>query len=196
MAGLEETASEESTRLLRRRFGYRLVRLATQWRREIDHDLRQFDLTDAMWRPLYYTRLLPAPVRQTDLARTMMVEAQSLVRLLDSLERRGLIERAVDPDDRRSKLISLTEAGSAMGETVLGVADAVAARILGGVSDAALTGCQQVFDRLWEGGASDGVPDRTPDGCMPEDRTPEDRTSGGRKAGGLTAKRAKTEVSR
>ncbi|MFT8717777.1 MarR family winged helix-turn-helix transcriptional regulator [Acetobacter sp.] len=141
----------ETTLLLRRRFGYRLSRLATQWRREIDHDLRPFDLTDATWRPLYYLRILPTPVRQTDLARAMLVEAQSLVRLLDALEKKGLIERDVDPEDRRSKLVTLTPNGSVMSETVLGVADEVAARILDGVSDEALKGCQAVFDQVWSG---------------------------------------------
>lgn len=151
----KDNVADQSTRLLRRRFSYRLVRLATQWRREIDLDLRQFGLTDATWRPLYYLRVLPAPVRQTDLARAMLVEAQSLVRLLDVLERRGLIHRDTDPDDRRSKLVSLTDAGVAMGETVLGVADGVAARFLEGVSDDALKECEAVFDQVWSGRGHD-----------------------------------------
>ncbi|AQS85628.1 MAG: MarR family transcriptional regulator [Acetobacter aceti] len=150
--------TDETTRLLRRRFSYRLVRLATQWRREIDLDLRQFDLTDATWRPLYYLRILPAPVHQTDLARAMLVEAQSLVRLLDVLERQGLIHRDTDPDDRRSKLVSLTDAGVAMGETVLGVADDVAVRFLDGVSDEALKECEAVFDQVWSGRGHDRAP--------------------------------------
>lgn len=151
----KNSGADQSRRLLRRRFSYRLVRLATQWRREIDLDLRQFGLTDATWRPLYYLRVLPAPVRQTDLARAMLVEAQSLVRLLDVLERRGLIHRDTDPDDRRSKLVTLTDAGVAMGETVLGVADGVAARFLEGVSDDALKECEAVFDQVWSGRGHD-----------------------------------------
>ncbi|MCH4091586.1 MarR family winged helix-turn-helix transcriptional regulator [Acetobacter sp.] len=147
--------ASQSTKLLRRRFSYRLVRLATQWRREIDLDLRQFGLTDATWRPLYYLRVLPGPVRQTDLARAMLVEAQSLVRLLDVLERRGLIHRDTDPDDRRSKFVTLTDAGVAMGETVLGVADDVALRFLEGVSDDALKECEAVFDQVWSGRGHD-----------------------------------------
>ena len=161
----KDSVDAQSTRLLRRRFSYRLVRLATQWRREIDLDLRQFGLTDATWRPLYYLRVLPAPVRQTDLARAMLVEAQSLVRLLDVLERRGLIHRDTDPDDRRSKLVSLTDAGVAMGETVLGVADDVAARFLDGVSDEALKECEAVFDQVWSGRGHDRVSAGEAEGC-------------------------------
>ncbi|MBV1837428.1 MarR family transcriptional regulator [Acetobacter estunensis] len=134
--------------LLRRRFGHRLARLATHWRREIDHDLRRFNLTDATWRPLYYLGTLEPPVRQTDLARALSVEAQSLVRVLDVLEQRGLVTREVDPDDRRSKLVVLTQEGAAMGKAVLAVADDVAARVLSDVSERELVLCLDVFERV------------------------------------------------
>lgn len=136
--------------VLRRRFGHRLARLATHWRREIDHDLRPFNLTDATWRPLYYLRSLPSPVHQTDLARAMSVEAPSLVRLLDVLERQDLIARDVDPEDRRSKLITLTEVGAELAERVLKAADDVGARLLAAVPDTALRGCLSVFEEVWD----------------------------------------------
>ncbi|NHN84416.1 MarR family transcriptional regulator [Acetobacter musti] len=135
--------------LLRRRFGHRLARLATLWRRDIDHDLRRFNLTDATWRPLYYLRSLPQPVRQTDLARALSVEGPSLVRVLDVLEKQGLVSRDVDPDDRRSKLITLTSSGAAMANHVLQAADKVGSRLLEGVSDGTLRECLGVFDQVW-----------------------------------------------
>ncbi len=46
-----------------------------------------------------------------DLARHSFVRAQSSADLISALERRGLIERAVDPANRRRLLISLTEEG-------------------------------------------------------------------------------------
>ncbi|KFL89442.1 Transcriptional regulator, MarR family [Acetobacter malorum] len=91
----------------RRSFGHRLARLAAIWRREIDADLRRFSLTDATWRPIYYLNFSEQPVRQTDLARSLSLEAPSLVRLLDVLEKRGFIVREIDEEDRRSKLVSI-----------------------------------------------------------------------------------------
>lgn len=137
--------------LLRRKFGHRLARLATLWRREIDHDLRQFNLTDATWRPLYYLRSLPPPVRQTDLARALSVEAPSLVRVLDVLEKQNFVSRDVDPEDRRSKLIGLTEAGAKVANQVLHTADSVGERLLAGVSESALNECLSVFDQVRSG---------------------------------------------
>lgn len=74
-------------------FGRRLARLGAAWRRQVDHDLREYGLTEATWRPV-----LPwpatAPVRQTDLVRVLEIEAPSVARLLDVLERRDLVFRS------------------------------------------------------------------------------------------------------
>ncbi|TMR97217.1 MarR family transcriptional regulator [Nonomuraea basaltis] len=45
------------------------------------------------------------------LARNSFVTAQSMADMITSLERRGLITRRRDPDNRRALLISLTDAG-------------------------------------------------------------------------------------
>lgn len=47
---------------------------------------------------------------QTELARRVKVEQPTMAQLLARMERDGLIRRAPDPTDRRSSLISLTEA--------------------------------------------------------------------------------------
>jgi len=49
----------------------------------------------------------------SDLARASFVRAQSTADLVAALTRRGLIERSVDPTNRRRLLISLTDAGRA-----------------------------------------------------------------------------------
>jgi len=46
--------------------------------------------------------------RQVDLAEAMELKPISVVRLLDKLEKQGLIERRDDPDDRRAKRLYLT----------------------------------------------------------------------------------------
>ncbi|MFT3762478.1 MAG: MarR family transcriptional regulator [Pseudoxanthomonas sp.] len=50
----------------------------------------------------------------TDLARAAEVNPGAMTRLLDKLERRGLIVRANDPADRRALHIHLTDAGYAI----------------------------------------------------------------------------------
>jgi DNA-binding MarR family transcriptional regulator len=48
---------------------------------------------------------------QTDVAELLGIERARLVRLLDRLERRGLLQRLVSPLDRRSHALKLTPAG-------------------------------------------------------------------------------------
>ncbi|MBS0966142.1 MarR family winged helix-turn-helix transcriptional regulator [Acetobacter okinawensis] len=132
----------------RRSFGYRLARLASMWRREIDADLRAFGLTDATWRPIYYLHLSSSSMRQTDLARSLSLEAPSLVRLLDVLEKRGYVVRETDEEDRRSKLVSITSQGRHVADLVCRVADQVTARLMAGVSDPELEECCGVLDRV------------------------------------------------
>jgi len=77
---------------------------------------------DAVLKPagvtaLQYTALSVLERRPTmsasDLARASFVRAQSTADLVAALTRRGLIERSVDPSNRRRLLISLTEEGHA-----------------------------------------------------------------------------------
>ncbi len=49
---------------------------------------------------------------QSELARIARVEQSSMAQLLNRMERDGLIERIPDPNDKRSRLISLTPAAS------------------------------------------------------------------------------------
>ncbi|ACI51567.1 transcriptional regulator, MarR family [Gluconacetobacter diazotrophicus PA1 5] len=140
---------DDSERSVRERsFGRRLAHLGAAWRRQIDHDLRDFGLTEATWRPILYLGQLPAPVRQTALARVLDIEAPSLARLLDVLERQGLIVRIRDEEDRRSNLVRLTRQGHAIEQQVRQAADSVSARLLATVTDDELQTCYAVFDRI------------------------------------------------
>jgi DNA-binding MarR family transcriptional regulator len=60
--------------------------------------------------------LWPGPdgQRPSDLAARMKVTKQALNYLLGDLERLGYIERRLDPDDRRSRRIALTDRGRAL----------------------------------------------------------------------------------
>src|SRR5262245_16888548 len=51
----------------------------------------------------------PQGARPTDVAAQLGISKQALNHLLRELERHGYLERAPDPDDRRSKRIVLTE---------------------------------------------------------------------------------------
>jgi DNA-binding MarR family transcriptional regulator len=50
-------------------------------------------------------------LRPVDLARAVLLTRSGVTRLVQGLERAGLVERVPSPDDRRGLLVHLTEAG-------------------------------------------------------------------------------------
>jgi len=74
----------------------------------------------------YHYRLLAAldewgPASQADLGRSTGIDRSDVAAALQELADRGLIERAVDPDDRRRNIVSITRSGTRQ----LGVLDQV-----------------------------------------------------------------------
>jgi MarR family transcriptional regulator for hemolysin len=110
--------------------------------------LRAIGLTEATWRPLVYLRRLGDGVRQKELATALSIEGPSLVRLLDSLERRGLIERREDENDRRARGIHLTRSGRELAVRAAKVGNAIQARLLAGVPASDLETCERVLAML------------------------------------------------
>ena len=90
---------------------FHLARLTRRWRQVLDAEVQSAGLTDATWRPLLHLHLLGDGIRQKDLAASVGIEGPSVVRLLDMLIAKGLIERSEDAADRRAKLLRLTPEG-------------------------------------------------------------------------------------
>jgi len=70
---------------------------------------------------------------QRNLAEQIGVEGPTLVRLLDALEQRGLIERVDSDDDRRVKNIHLAESAKPLIEEITRISDAFREELLEGV---------------------------------------------------------------
>lgn len=92
-------------------FGFQLVMLARRWRRLLDRELAHSGLTDATWGPLFHLERGGDNISQTELADRIGLDTSSLVRLIDLLEQRGLLERRTDPADRRARRLLLTPRG-------------------------------------------------------------------------------------
>src|SRR3990170_3275929 len=60
------------------------------------------DEVDAATIPLLHVLTCTGPIRLTDLAQRMQLDASTVSRHARQLEERGLLERADDPDDRRA----------------------------------------------------------------------------------------------
>ena len=62
----------------------------------------------------------PYLLSPTQLYEAMMISSGGMTNRLDRLERAGLVERRPDPNDRRGKLIALTDAGKRVIDDTIG----------------------------------------------------------------------------
>lgn len=97
----------------RRQFGMEFAILARRWRGFLDDAITNAGLTEAAWAPLMHLQRLGDGVQQKVLAARIGIDTSTLVRLIDILESRNLVERLIDPADRRGRLIHLTDEGRA-----------------------------------------------------------------------------------
>jgi DNA-binding MarR family transcriptional regulator len=69
------------------------------------------DEVDAATIPVLHVLTCTGPIRLTELAQRMQLDASTVSRHARQLEERGLIERADDPDDRRASRVHVTALG-------------------------------------------------------------------------------------
>jgi MarR family transcriptional regulator for hemolysin len=124
-----------------------LALAARQWRRGVDHGLQPFGLTEATWLPLIRVARSLKPMRQRELAESLSIDSSAVVRLLDSLEGEGLVERREEAD-RRAKVIVLTAAGRAIVDRVEASARRVQEDVLAGLKDTDLEAAVRVLRQI------------------------------------------------
>ena len=86
-------------------------------RKLADRRLATIGLTRAQWQALGNLRRM-GPLTQAALAEIMEVETATIARLIDRLEAAGWIERSPDANDRRVKLVSMTDKAAAIMDEV------------------------------------------------------------------------------
>jgi DNA-binding MarR family transcriptional regulator len=107
-----------------------------------NHDVSsaQWSALRALWREDGYS--------QVELARRMRVEKASLTFVLDALERRGLVQRVRNVEDRRKFDVHLTPAGRHLEAALLPYAGEVNYRATVGIDPDELETFQRVIKRI------------------------------------------------
>ena len=118
---------------------YHLGLLTRRWRQVLDSEFQSVELTDATWRPLLHLDILGEGVRQKDLAGSIGIEGPTLVRLLDTLTAKGLIQRSEDVTDRRAKKLRLTPAGHLIVARIREIVTSLENELLRSFSDSEIT---------------------------------------------------------
>lgn len=128
----------------------RVQDLAKMLRRNEDHALESLDLKMWEYDVLSALRRQGRPFRlpATELARESLLSSGAMTNRIDRLEKRGLVERQRDPEDRRGVLILLTGKGrklvDAAIEARLGVADEQLANLSRQERQAISTGLRKI----------------------------------------------------
>lgn len=133
---------------------FRLALLTRRWRQILDAKFQDAGLTDATWRPLLHLHLLGDGIRQKDLAASVGIKGPSLVRLLDTLIAKGLIDRAEDVADRRAKLLCLTAKGRLVVDRIRETMQSLENELLSPLNDREVVQVAAFIERL-ESNAND-----------------------------------------
>ena len=114
--------------------GYLTNLLARLFFRALDRRVQPLGLAHGQF-PALLTLWNSPGLTQGELARRISIEQPTMANTLNRMERDGLIERRLDPDDRRRSLIFPAKAALAMRDEVLAQAIAVNAIAQDGMTD-------------------------------------------------------------
>lgn len=112
----------------------------------VDDRARDMGLTLSRARLLMELAKADGPT-QSDLAGLLDIEQPTLVRLLDGLERNGMIERRTVEGDRRARRVFLTETARAQAQDILDFLAELRAGILQGITPEELEAALDVLRR-------------------------------------------------
>lgn len=131
-------------------FPFAVARVTRRWRKMLDERLKDLGVTQARWSTMVYLEKGGEGLTQRELAGLMAIENPTLVRLLDSLEQQGLIERRPCPNDRRARRLYLTRDGRAFMDVLSERAEKLRDEMLEGISDKEIECTVKVFNRILE----------------------------------------------
>lgn len=101
-------------------------------RTRFDQKARAYGMTRAQW--IILARLERQPgISQNEMAAICEVEPITVGRLVDRLERHGLVERRSDPNDRRIRRLHLLPAAAPILEAIATERDAMSQRLTSGL---------------------------------------------------------------
>ncbi|PQA89500.1 MarR family winged helix-turn-helix transcriptional regulator [Hyphococcus luteus] len=128
-----------------------LVLAARSWMSRIDNILREeTGETRARWQALFALGFAEQPATMSALSKRLRVQWPTLVRVMDGMEKDGLIRREDNPSDGRSKLVYVTAKGRRVMAKIQPILDRERAQVLSRLSDKELESCADMLERIFE----------------------------------------------
>jgi len=122
--------SADARDLLNFRTTRALVVAARRWRKLANDRIKAIGQNMARWETLYLIAAHEEPLSQGELALVIGVEGPTMVSMLNSLARDGLIERHQSSVDRRVTLNRITETGWQATRDIMGITNALRGDVL------------------------------------------------------------------
>ncbi|MCD2424751.1 MarR family winged helix-turn-helix transcriptional regulator [Niabella pedocola] len=119
--------------------------------RRLQKKFNQADLslTIEQWSVLYHLWKEDG-ISQQDLCKATFRDKPSMTRLVDNLEKAGMVKRIPSRSDRRKNLIYLTERAKEIQDTCYGFAEETVEEALSGVSQDKIEVCKEVLKVVYE----------------------------------------------
>jgi MarR family transcriptional regulator, transcriptional regulator for hemolysin len=125
-----------------------VTQFARRWRTRLNEHLVAIGQTQARWESLFWIEIAAGQVTQKELARRVGIEGPTFARMLDRLEKEGLVERRASPWDRRTKTIALKKGAAPRLKELNDVIDKVRAQMLQDIDAADLVTCISILQRI------------------------------------------------
>lgn len=132
---------------LNEQFGEALFMTTHAWRTELDRRLRPLGFSHSRWLLLLHLSRHDG-CTQNELAFHMGIEAPTLVRLVDHMEREGLLTRRVSATDRRAKNLFLSESGIQVVEEIRTYANDLRKEIFSDLSQSEIKASIEVINKI------------------------------------------------
>lgn len=118
-----------------RSFGFLIHDIARLLRKKFDQRARALGLSRSQWQVLVHLSRHEG-INQSGLAEILEIENITLGRLIDRMEEAGWVERRADRNDRRARLLYMTEKVAPVMEQMRGLAEETRNEALDGLASA------------------------------------------------------------
>lgn len=125
-----------------------LLQAGSVWRRMAEKALADDGISASRANLLISISRSGGGVRQVQLAESLGLASQSLVRLLDEMTTSGYVERREDAEDRRANTLWLTQQGQTLANRVELVITSLREATLQNVADADIEAAHRIFDAI------------------------------------------------
>ncbi len=132
---------------LNEQFSESVFLITHAWRTELDRRLRPLGFSHSRWLLLLHLSRNDGCTHR-ELAESMGIEAATLVKLVDHMEKEGLLKRCASETDRRVKHLRLSAEGKKVVENIRSYATDLRKEVLSGLSPAEIKTALDVLNNI------------------------------------------------